>query len=107
MAISPQLPEFSIELTEKWKLGFDLLYDAGNRVASSYGLVYELSSDLKELYKQFGIDLEEYNGDALWRLPMPARYVIGQDGRVAWASVSPDYTIRPDPEETIEFLSKI
>ena len=32
-------------------------------------------------------------------LPMPARYVIDQDGVVAYAEVNPDYTNRPDPSE--------
>ena len=104
MAVSPQLPNFSKELSDKWKLGFDLLYDRGNKVAESYGLVYEFSDELRGLHKSFDIDLEVFNGDDSWRLPMPARYVIGQDGRVSWTSVSPDYTFRPEPEETIAAL---
>jgi peroxiredoxin len=104
VAISPQLPAFSKELSEKHKLGFDILYDAGNKIASTYGLVYDFPADLKALYLQFGINLEETNGDGSWQLPMPARYVIGQDGRVSWASVNPDYTQRPEPEDTIAVL---
>jgi hypothetical protein len=32
---------------------------------------------------------------------MPARYVIDQDGRIRAADVNPDYTIRPEPEDTV------
>ena len=39
-------------------------------------------------------------------LPMPARYVIGQDGRVRYAEVSPDYTQRPDPDELLPVLAR-
>jgi hypothetical protein len=35
---------------------------------------------------------------------MPARYVIGMDGVIAYAEVSPDYTRRPDPEELLPTL---
>jgi hypothetical protein len=31
---------------------------------------------------------------------MPARYVIGQDGRILYAEVNPDYTRRPEPEDS-------
>jgi hypothetical protein len=31
---------------------------------------------------------------------MPARYVVDQDGRIRAADVNPDYTVRPEPEDT-------
>jgi peroxiredoxin len=52
-------------------------------------------------------DLTEYNGDDSWTLPMPARYLIDSDGIVRWASVSPDYTRRPDPADTLEALEEM
>jgi len=45
------------------------------------------------------------NGDPSWTLPMPARYVIGQDGIILYAEVNPDYTIRPDPEDLLPVLN--
>ena len=36
---------------------------------------------------------------------MPARYVIGTDGVIAYAEVNPDYTRRPDPEELLPVLA--
>jgi peroxiredoxin len=47
------------------------------------------------------------NGDASWTLPMPARFVIGRDGKILYAEVNPDYTRRPDPEELIPALQKL
>jgi peroxiredoxin len=38
---------------------------------------------------------------------MPARYLIGTDGVIAYAEVSPDYTHRPDPEELLPALSAL
>ncbi|MBW2239791.1 MAG: AhpC/TSA family protein, partial [Deltaproteobacteria bacterium] len=40
-------------------------------------------------------------------LPMPARYVIDQNSVVRSADVNPDYTVRPEPDETVEFLRKM
>ena len=102
--ISPQTPQNTRRTVNRFKLSVDLLSDAGNQVAREYGLVWELPEDLREVYLRFGTDLEEYNGDGSWTLPMPARYVIDGEGIVRWASVSPDYTMRPDPIATIEAL---
>jgi peroxiredoxin len=59
------------------------------------------------VYEGFGIRLDEYNGDTSWTLPMPTRLIIDRDGIIRDAEVNPDYTVRPDPEDTIEALEKI
>jgi peroxiredoxin len=38
---------------------------------------------------------------------MPARYVIGQDGVIAYAEVNPDYTRRPEPDELLPTLERL
>ena len=35
---------------------------------------------------------------------MPARYVVATDGTIISANYDPDYTKRPEPEETVEAL---
>lgn len=70
-----------------------------------YRVVHELPEDLIEVYRDvFELDLPAFNGDDSWTLPMPARYVVGTDGVVRWAAVNADYTVRPDPEDTLRAL---
>ena len=107
IAISPQLQSFNRELTEEKKLTFEILSDPGNEVAQRYGLTFKLPEDLKEIYVKFNIDLEKYNGDDSWTLPLPARLIIDQEGIIRYAEINADYTVRPDPEETIAALKKI
>jgi len=76
-------------------------------VAKTYGLVYSLPPDLKKVYLQFGIDVAKHNGDDSWTLPMPARYIIDPGGIIRYAEVEPDYTVRPEPEDTIAALKQI
>jgi len=38
---------------------------------------------------------------------MPARFVIGTDGVIAYAEVNPDYTKRPDPAELLPTLDRL
>jgi hypothetical protein len=38
---------------------------------------------------------------------MPARYVIGQDGIIAYAEVNADHTRRPEPSDIFPLLDRL
>ena len=101
VAISPQREAFLRQMADKHHLDFDLLRDEGNVIAAKFGLVFQLPPDLRELYSGFGVDLARFNGDDSWTLPMPARFVIDRQGTIRRVDVDPDYTVRPDPAETL------
>ncbi|TGX49207.1 AhpC/TSA family protein [Sphingomonas gei] len=107
VAISPQTPANSRKSQRDNKLGFPILSDARASVADDFGLRFALPDDLIEVYQQFGNDLPKINDDPAWVLPMPARYVIGTDGVIAYAEVNPDYTRRPDPTELLPVLDSL
>jgi peroxiredoxin len=104
VVISPQLPAISLEMRRQMKLGFDLLFDAGNKVAEAYGIAMQLPDDLVKVYASFGIDLPKFDGDDSWRLPVSARIVLGKGGAVLGIEADPDYTRRPEPKETLAVL---
>ena len=107
VAISPQTPANSRKSQRDNKLGFLILSDPGATVAAEFGLRFSLPDDLIEVYRQFGADLAAVNGDPSGVLPMPARYVIGTDGVIAYAEVNPDYTRCPDPSELLPVLDRL
>jgi peroxiredoxin len=59
MAISPQAPDDALTTTEKNELSFDVLSDRGSSVAESFGIAFELSDRLQEIYVGFGNNLAE------------------------------------------------
>jgi peroxiredoxin len=104
VAISPQSPVNSRKSVRTNGLDFPILSDTRNEVAAAFGLRFRLPDDLVELYKSLKNDLPTFNGDDSWTLPMPARYVIGQDGIIRYAEVNPDYTRRPEPLDMLPAL---
>jgi peroxiredoxin len=94
-------------IKEEKGLEVDILSDPGNEVAERYGIRHKLPDDLQGVYRQFKLNLDEYDGDDSWTLPMPTRLIIDTDGVIRYAEINPDYTIRPDPEETIAALQEI
>jgi peroxiredoxin len=59
---------------------------------------------LAHLYKSFGDALDKFHDEPKYRLPIPARYVINKQGIIRAAAVNADYTIRPEPSETLRQL---
>ena len=104
VAISPQKQANSRRSQRENKLSFPILSDPGNAIAAAFGLRFALPDYLVELYKTLGNNLPLVNGDESWTLPMPGRFAIGQDGRVLYAEVNPDYTRRPEPEDLLPAL---
>ncbi|MGD1898286.1 MAG: peroxiredoxin-like family protein [Phormidesmis sp.] len=101
IAISPELPDNSLSITEKHELAFPVLSDIGNTVARSYGLVFALAESLRPLYKGFGIDIPASNGDDTYELPVPATYVVDESGTIRYAYAEADYTLRAEPAEVL------
>ncbi|WP_343716425.1 peroxiredoxin-like family protein [Inquilinus sp.] len=104
VAISPQTAPNSRKSARQNGLGFPILSDAKGEVAAAFGLRFRLPDYLIELYKSLRNDLPTFNDDPSWTLPMPGRYLIGQDGTILYADVNPDYTRRPEPEALLPAL---
>ncbi len=104
VAISPQTAPNSRKSMRNNNLGFSILSDTHNDVAAAFGLRFALPDYLVDLYKMLKNDLPTFNGDDSWTLPMPARYVVAQDGTILYAEVNPDYTHRPEPEDMLHVL---
>lgn len=106
VALSPQTAPNSRKSVRQNNLSFPILSDVKGEVAAAFGLRFSLPDYLVELYKSLKNDLPTFNDDPAWTLPMPARYVIGQDGTILYAEVNPDYTRRPEPEEMLPALRR-
>lgn len=107
IAISPETPDNSLTTAEKNELAYDVLSDVGFEVSDAFGLTFELSPELKEVYAGFGIDLPVAHDEATWRLPIAAAYVIDRDGRVVLHHVEADYKVRLDPADALAALQAL
>lgn len=104
VAISPQTPDHSLSTVEKKDLTFLVLSDVGNTVARAYRIVFTLEENIRPLYTTIGSDLPTFNGDASWELPMPATFLVAQDGTVRLAFVDEDFTHLLEPAPLLDGL---
>jgi len=85
-------------------VGFDVLHDAGNRVAETFGLVFDLPESHRQLLKMLQVDVEKLNGDTSYTFPDPATYVIDRSGRITWAFVPNNYRKRAEVDQILDAL---
>src|ERR1700733_15118499 len=104
VVLTPGLERYTRALHKKLNLTFDILTDLHLKIAEEFRLVFTLPDYLRELYKSFGSTLDRFNDESEYRLPMPARYIIDKQGIIRAADVNADYTIRPEPSETLRQL---
>ncbi|MFF9198168.1 peroxiredoxin-like family protein [Streptomyces sp. NPDC014779] len=107
VAVSPQVPDASLSLTEKHALAFDVLSDLGSDTAKAYGLAFDLSDELAAVYERLGFDLQHVNGGHPRTLPLPATYVLDPEGTVRWSFVRTDYTLRAEPADILTALDAL
>lgn len=104
LVITPELERYTRALHKKLNLTFDILTDLHLKTAEQFHLVFTLPDYLRELYRSFGSTLDRFNDEPEYRLPIPARYIIDRKGVIRASDVNADYTIRPEPSETLRKL---
>jgi peroxiredoxin len=107
VALTPQLERYTRSVHKKLKLSFDILTDLHLKTAEQLRLAFVLPDYLRELYKSFANSLDRFHDESEYRLPVPARYVIDKDRIIRAADVNADYTIRPEPSETVGILKTL
>lgn len=104
IAISPQTPDESLSTEQKHALEFPVLSDSELAAINGFGLLHPVDDRTKQYYEKAGYDLVKSNGATGWQLPLPATYVIGHDGTIAFAFVNADYKLRAEPAEVLEIV---
>ena len=104
VVLTPELERYTRALHKKLKLTFDMLTDLHLKTAEQFRLAFTLPDYLRDLYKSFGNALDRFHDEPEFRLPIPARYVVDKQGIIRAADVNADYTVRPEPSETLRQL---
>src|ERR1700729_119281 len=102
--ITPDLETSPGALHKKLNLTFDILTDLHLKTAEQFQLVFTLQDYLRDLYKAFGSTLDRVTDEPVYRLPVPAPYIVDKGGIIRAADVNADYTIRTEPADTLSQL---
>jgi len=92
LAITADAPEDMPATTEKYQLSYTLLSDVNMEAADAFGLAFYLDARTTERYEQ-RFKLSAKHEGHYW-LPVPAVYIVGKDGKIAFVHTDPNYRER-------------
>lgn len=114
VAISPEVPDGSLDTDEIDNMEFNVLSDQDSKVAAQYGVAWEVPEFFIEHMKvDRGLDINVVNNIASENtessaiLPIPATFVIDNNGTVIWRYFDVDYRTRSEPEDIITVLKNL
>ena len=102
LAVSPQTPDDALTAKQKNELQFQVLSDADQNVIKAYQLQFDPGEDYHNRR-----DLTKLNGDGSKDLPVPATFIIDENGIIIAAHVEANYTERMNSEEIISVLESL
>jgi peroxiredoxin len=104
VAITPEREAFGARLKADAGLRYPVLTDIDNGYAFSIGLAIFVGAEMETVMRKTGRDLPDYQGNDGWILPIPATFVVGQDGRVVARFIDPDYRQRMAVDDLLDAL---
>lgn len=113
VGISPQTLRQSDFTVQQHSIPYPLLQDANSVLAEQFGIAYAVSMTLQRYYRSILVNIPFINSgkntmaapdDSVWKLPLPATFVIGQDGTIRFAQAHADFRVRPEPEDVLAAL---
>jgi peroxiredoxin len=100
VAVMPEREQFVSDLRATSKAPFLVLTDMDNGYAMSLGLAIWVGDEMQKIISERH-NLANYQGNDTWTLPIPATFVVGQDGRIKARFVDPDYRKRMAIEDLL------
>lgn len=91
LAISPDPVEKLSATVEKNNLGYDLLSDGSMEAAKKFGIAFRLPPETFERYKAKNLLSQDM-------LPVPAVFVLDQEGTIKFEYINPNYRERLNPK---------
>jgi len=104
VAIVPEKAPFAAEMKFDSNVRFPILSDIDNGYAMSLNLAIWIGGEMRDMMVGLGRDLPRYQGSDSWMLPIPATFVVGQDGCIKARFLDPDYRRRAAVEDLIAAL---
>ncbi len=105
VAISPEKVELLNKTANKTNAAFTLLHDAGYQIADAYDVTFKPDSMSRLMYNtMLGANLKSAHDDDSQRLPIPATFIIGTDGKILWRHFDPDYKKRSTVQDILKHL---
>jgi peroxiredoxin len=102
VAISADRPAKLEQSRKANDLPYTLYSDSSLAAARAFGIAFQLSDEDVQMYREYGIDLEDASGQKHHQLPVPSVFLVEAGGAIRWVYSNPDYEVRPDNDSVLK-----
>ncbi len=108
IAVSPQNPGYLQKMAKKTGAEFTLLYDDGYAIEDAYDVTFlPEQRQIRKYNMALNANLKTSQSDDSQRLPIPATYLISQEGIIAWRQFDPNYKHRSTVAEILSAIDRL
>ncbi len=105
VAVSPQKPDYLQKMQDKTGAEFRLLFDNMYKIAEAYDVSFTPETKVLIKYNTLlNAELKKSQSDDSQRLPIPATYIINEEGTIVWRQFDPDYKNRSTVKDILANL---
>ncbi len=104
IAVSPQIPEYNQKTIHKTGATFSVIHDKGYKIMDAYYVSFIIDEKTIQKYRRFGRHIDRANANKDYILPVPATFIIGEDGVIRYIHYDPDYKNRSTVAEVLRNL---
>lgn len=102
MVVTPEKPVKNLETQDKLKTHFSIIHDADNKIMTDYKVAYKVDkSTVTSFYNRVQKNISNYNESHNDVLPVPATYLIDQNGTIIYVQYNTNHKIRSNIKEVI------
>ena len=105
IAVSPQIAKYTKKTVDKHGITFQTLSDSTNSISKDYDVLFEVTKGYNRMIK-FGLmsSIAKANGAEEAQLPVPATFIINQEGIITYRQFDYNYSHRASVQEISEHL---
>ncbi|MCE2655971.1 MAG: AhpC/TSA family protein [Sediminibacterium sp.] len=105
IAVTPETNESMKKIINKSKADFSIIHDEGYKIMDAYNVSFNVDSATLNRYKSMNLLLSDANGTNDVKLPVPATYIIGVDGKIRYVHYDPNFRVRVSVAELLKNLN--
>ncbi len=104
VTVTPEVMEFVDETSQKFNSSFRIISDKNMEIMNAYKVTFNVDNGTGSKNKMWGKNLTKFNGDNGANLPVPATYIINQDGTIRYVFFNENYRKRVSVETILKNL---
>ncbi|MDR3521782.1 MAG: peroxiredoxin-like family protein [Acidocella sp.] len=104
LALTPETGGLALKMKTYHGAPFEILADVDCGIGLAAGVVFRIPPKYRAL---LGPNFPARHGNSGWYLPIPATFILAQDGHIAWRFADVDFSHRPEPGDIIRAVANM